>query len=266
MRFNKFTMMFVLLAASFVMPSLASAKVKKGERDLILVTHLDVPGSDSAFWKAVYSFVETAGVSTAKRHLKKEYREIHVIKTSRKDKKKKATLKKVVALFERVASRKATKAIDVIWMTHGLKKGRIELQDPKSNKNKKLSVKNDVAPAIQKALGKSGVAKLRMLYSTACFGKSAIDGWRAAGFKVVSGGRKVYTDSASSQPKFLRAWKSGKTFRTSVDAANKAQKLDLWDKLVALSKNYDKDDLDSYRTIKGAKCIKLNSNPSKKCK
>ena len=113
---------------------------------------------------------------------------------------------------------------------------------------------------------KSGVAKLRMLYSTACFGKSAIDGWRAAGFKVVSGGRKVYTDSASSQPKFLRAWKSGKTFRTSVDAANKAQKLDLWDKLVALSKNYDKDDLDSYRTIKGAKCIKLNSNPSKKCK
>ena len=266
MRFNKITVMFVLLAASFVMPSMVSAKVKKAERDLILVTHLDVPGSDSAFWKAVYSFIEKAGVSTAKRHLDKKYRKIHVIQTSKKDKKKKATLKKVVALFKKAADRKATKAVDVIWMTHGLKRGRIQLQHPSKNKNETLSVETDVAPAIKMALGKDGVAKLRMLYSTACFGKSAIDGWRKAGFKVVSGGRKVYTDSASSQPKFLRAWKDGSTFRTSVEAANKAQKLDLWDKLVALSKNYEKSDLDSYREMKGAKCIKLNSNPDKKCK
>jgi hypothetical protein len=266
MQFVKVTSLFVLLAASFLMPTIASAKVKKAERDLVLITHLDVPGSDSVFWKAVYSFVEKAGVSTAVKHLKGDYRAIHIIQTRTKDKKKKATLEKVVALFDRVASRKATKAIDVIWMTHGLKKGRISLQHPTKKKNKTLSVRDDIAPALSTALGQSGIAKLRMLYSTACFGKSAIDGWRTAGFKVVSGGRKVYTDSASSQPKFLRAWKKGSTFRNSVNAANKAQKLDLWDKLVSLSKKYDKEDLDSFRVIKGAGCIKLNSNPSKKCK
>ena len=120
------------------MPTIANAKVKKAERDLILVTHLDVPGSNSAFWKAVYSFIEKAGVSTAVKHLKKSYRAIHVIQTSPKDKKKKATLEKVVALFDRVASRKGTKAIDVIWMTHGLTKGRITLQHPTKKKNKNI--------------------------------------------------------------------------------------------------------------------------------
>jgi hypothetical protein len=231
-----------------------------------LVTHLDVPGSNSAFWKAVYSFVEKAGVSTAVKHLDKSYRRIHVIATSPKDKKKKATLAKVVELLDRVTSRKATKAVDVIWMTHGLRKGRIQLQAPNKNRNRTLSVKNDLATAIKDKLSSRDIAKLRVLYSTACFGKSAIDGWLAAGFKVVSGGRKVYTDSASSQPKFLRAWKKGKSFRKSVKAANKAQKLDLWDKVVALSKKYDKSDLDSFREIKGSGCLNLNSNPSKNCK
>ena len=266
MRLNKTTIMSVLLAAAILMPSLAGAKVKKTERDLVLVTHLDVPGDDSRFWKVVYDFIERAGVSTAKKHLKDKYRKIHVIQTSRKDKKRKATLNKVVALFKKVTDRKATKAVDVIWMTHGLPKGKIELQKPKSKKNQKLSVENDVAPAMQAALGRSGVAKLRALYSTACFGKSAINGWLAAGFKVVSGGKKVYTDSASSQPKFLRAWKNGSTFGKSVDEANRAQKLDLWDKLVSLSRRYDKGDLDSFRIVRGSKCLKLSSNPGKNCK
>jgi hypothetical protein len=256
---------FVCLAA-LMMSGTATAKVKKNERDLILVTHLDLSKTgEKKFWDKVYTFIESQGIRTAKKHLEDHYRKVHVIQTKPSDNKKKATLEDVVSLFKKVTDRKKTKAVDAIWMTHGLGGGKIELQASSGNGNKKYSVLNHIAPAIEQAIGSNGQKKLRALYSTACFGKSAIDGWLKVGFKVASGGRKVYTDSASSQPKFLKSWKKGETFKKSVDNANKAQKLDMWDKLVALSKRYDKSELDSFREMKGAGCLTIESNPTKKC-
>ena len=49
-------------------------------------------------------------------------------------------------------------------------------------------------------------AKLRMVFSTACFGASHRMAWREAGFKTVSGSREIYADSASSYLPFLSSW------------------------------------------------------------
>ena len=252
---------------ALLLPLVAGAKVSKSERDLILVAHLDMSDdTESEFWNKVYTFIESQGIRTAKKHLDAQYRKVHVIQTKTKDKNTKATRDDVIKLLSKVTGRKGTKAVDVIWMTHGHPKGKISLQKPSGGGNTKFSVGEQLAPKIKSAIGKTGQQKLRVLYSTACFGASAIEGWRSVGFKVVSGGRKVYTDSASSQPKFLKAWKKGKSFKNAVANANRAQKVDFWDKLLALSKRYKKDDLDSYRELKGKGCIAIDSNPGMKCK
>ena len=120
---------------------------------------------------------------------------------------------------------------------------------------------------IKSAIGKTGEQKLRALFSTACYGKSAINGWLAAGFKVVSGSRAVYTDSAASHPKFLKSWKKGKSFKKSVKTANKGQhKFDFWDKQTAKMKRMKGLEIDSHREVKGARCLTINSDPDKVCK
>ena len=165
--------------------------------------------------------------------------------------KTKATRDDLVNLFSKVTARKGTKAVDVIWMTHGHRKGKVELQKPSGGGNTKFSVADQLGPKIKLAVDKAGQKKLRVLYSRAYYGASAIEGWRSMGFKVVSGDRKVYTDSASSQPKFLRAWNKGNSFKEAVANANRAQKLNVWDKLLRLSTQYEKKDLGSYRELKG---------------
>jgi len=266
MMIKKLSGVFVL-ACILAVPN-AEAAVKKSERDLILITHLD-PSEDGEFWNAVYTFIENNGVSSAKRHLSDQYREIHVIQTKRSDTKKKATMAKVVTLLDTVTKRKKTKAVDMLWMTHGLSRGRIQLQRKKQgdDPNVTLSVKNKLAEKIRSTLSNRQRAKLRALHSTACYGASAMEGWIHAGFKVVSGGRRVYADAASSQPKFLKAWKAGKSFKKSIAAANESQERDWWDKQVAkLSRYKDRYEVDSYRKMKGQRCININTTPSKVCK
>ena len=258
----------------FALPNLAVAKVGKNQRDLVIVTHLDLNNSDgkgAKAWGTVYNFIERSGVASTKRHLKKHYRKVHVIQTKKRDTEKTATAAAIAQLLKKVTKRKKTKAVDMIWMTHGLTEGRVDLQHPTKNKNLRTPIhatedQDGLATEIRNAVGAEGQAKLRILYSTACFGKSAIKGWLEAGFKVASGSKGVFTDSASSHPKFLKAWKKGKSFRKSVKAANKNQKLDFWDKAAKKLKRFKDSNVNSFRVIKGKRCLKIDSNPSKKCK
>ena len=69
-----------------------------------------------------------------------------------------------------------------------------------------------------------------MVFSTACFGESHRTAWREAGFKTVSGSKKIYADSAASYVPFLSAWAVGGTFGASVLAANVAGAPSGWDR------------------------------------
>lgn len=77
-------------------------------------------------------------------------------------------------------------------------------------------------------------SKLRIVYSAACYGRSHIAGWQAAGFAASAGAIGVHADSAASYPTFLNTWARGYTFAESVDRANSADSAglyDLWAKL-----------------------------------
>ena len=253
-----------LAMAALFMASTGHAKIAKNERDLIIVTHLDL-SKDAKAWNVVYGFVEKSGVSQAKLHLKKKYRELHIIQTKRRDKNKKATVKKIVNLINRVTQRKGTKAVDMIWMTHGHKKGKISLQSAKKKKNVKLSVKAKLAKKVKKLLKPAQIAKLRMLQSTACYGASAINGWLEMGFKVASGSKKIYADSPSTQKVFLKSWKKGKAYGKSIKAMNDARGRKKWDNVASKMDKF-KGAVDSTRKVRGSKCLTINCSPSKKCK
>ena len=267
-------LVLTVLLIAFVIPNAAFAKVGKEQRDLVIVTHLDLGQSDAKgkkAWDVVYAFIEKSGVAQTKLHLKRHYRKVHVIQTKKRDKKKTATAKAVANLLKKVTKRKKTKAVDMIWMTHGLPGGKVDLQHPKEDKNFRLPIhktdkRDGLATKIRNAVGPEGQAKLRMLYSTACFGKSALKGWLEAGFKVASGSRGVFTDSAASHPKFLKSWKKGESFKKGVKAANKNQKRDFWDKTTKKLKKFKTSNVDSFREIRGAHCLTIDSNPSKACK
>jgi hypothetical protein len=83
---TKQPLLFICLVG-LLLPTVAGAKISKGERDLILVTHLDMgDDTESKFWNKVYTFIESQGIRTAKKHLEDQYRRVHVIQTKTKDK------------------------------------------------------------------------------------------------------------------------------------------------------------------------------------
>ncbi|HET7531152.1 MAG TPA: hypothetical protein VFJ98_09365, partial [Mycobacteriales bacterium] len=108
-------------------------------------------------------------------------------------------------------------------------------------------------------------AKLRMLFSTACFGASHRLAWRAAGFKTVSGSREVYADSAASYQPFLTSWVAGLSFGVSVAAANAAGATSAWDPVASawlLSKGSQFwDDVDSFRLTSGSTGLTIGTMP-----
>jgi hypothetical protein len=80
--------------------------------------------------------------------------------------------------------------------------------------------------------------KLRFVYSMACYGKTHVGPWIAAGFRVAAGPKQVSADSAASFPTFLRAWRSGYSFKEAVDRANSADSRRLWDNWAKLNPDW----------------------------
>ena len=105
-----------------------------------------------------------------------------------------------------------------------------------------------------------------MVFSTACFGESHRTAWREAGFKTVSGSKKIYADSAASYVPFLSAWAVGGTFGASVLAANVAGAPSGWDQAASAwylsrGKPVEASQIDSFRLTSGATGLTIGTMP-----
>ena len=217
--------------------------ISKEQRDAVLfVANLASPKTPS-YEQSFYEFVTFAAESLGRSFLVPNYRMVHVVKG------KDATLAALTAKLNAAASSQAVKAVDLIFVTHGLNE-QVEFADVTRSID-------DVKQAIVAALSASDRAKLRVVFSTACFGATHRDGWIASGFRVASGSKGVYADSGTSFPAFLTAWSTGQSFSAAVKAANDSDQLRLQDKeAVSVMKSFgtpDKflNDVDSVRVVKG---------------
>jgi hypothetical protein len=187
--------------------------VPKEQRDIVLFLANLAPSEDPE--KSFYEFVSFAAESLGLGFLQPNYRAVHLVKG------KNATFDALASRLNTAASNATVKAVDLIFVTHGMT-DKVQFSDGKKSME-------DVKQAILSKLSASDRAKLRMVFSTACFGQTHRDEWMGAGFNVASGSRLIYADSGTSYPAFLTAWTTGQSFAAAVKAANDSDPLRLQD-------------------------------------
>lgn len=228
----------------------ATTPVTKAQREVVVFS----PGlaQGTALERAFYEFVEFNAIAIATATLGTRYNTVHIVKGTA------ATRAGLANTLNEIASKATIRAVDLVFITHGAT-AEVVLADDRW-------AINEVRDRIRTGLTVADRAKLRMVFSTACFGSSHRPAWREAGFKTVSGAREIYADSAASYLPFLSAWALGGTFGASVTAANVAGVPSGWD--LAASAWYlsqgrpvEASQIDSFRVTSGSTGLTIGTMP-----
>lgn len=166
--------------------------------------------------EALYSIIETGSAAVVDTFLGNDYKTVHRIQGAN------ATLAKFKEKLILAGTSANTKAVDVVFCTHGLTNG-LAFADQTATLGTLQTMLLSISPAIR--------SKFRMVFSTACYGDSHADTWIAGGFACVSGSEEIYADSQVSFAPFLHSWETNNTFSGSIATANNADPLDLADNI-----------------------------------
>jgi hypothetical protein len=216
---------------------------------VLFVTNLS---QGSSIEQAFYSFVQFAAVTIAQTTLSPNYNHLTTVQGNS------ATLTQLRTALKTAADRSTARAVDLIFVTHGLSN-----QVLFSNGGKTMAqVRADIVANLTAAQR----GKLRIVFSTACFGASHRTEWTTAGFKVVSGSAGIYADSASSYPAFLGSWIVGAKFTDAINLANASDPLRVSDngaKAWFNSKNRSDlaNQVNSVRSVRGSGTLTINLMP-----
>ena len=237
------------LSAPIVLPRGPKKPVDKSRRALvqiILVSNGYVGGE-----KKLYEFIEVATEKLTHSILASSYSTVTFVKGPD------ATLQGLVEALTAAARPTSIDAVDLIFSTHG-STNQVTLADG--------TVSEDNLLRALLAMPKQVRTKMRVCFSTACYGATHIDTWRAAGFCDASGAKGIYADSAVSYAPFLTAWAAEMTFAEAVAAANAADISDIADQ--AARQFYDTQGrhdaaahIDSTRARQGDGYTRIYSNP-----
>lgn len=166
---------------------------------------------------------------------------------------KNATGKRFLDVLENLGKDDSIRAVDVLVMIHGLDKKLIfadagfdtaEL----SAEIRKLNLSN----------------KLRLLYSTACYGLSHAGDFVNAGFSAAVGAKKVNANAAAEVPVLFTMWAGGSRLREAVAKGESPTTRLPSDKAAGwfgkMNKTSWRDDVDSDKVIIGNDSITIKSD------
>ena len=245
-----FAALTALLLAVAAAPAGATTSVSKSQRELVILsTDLSQGGPIE---RALYDVVEMGGTGLGVTALGTRYNAVHLLQGAG------ASQANFVTRLDQITARPGVRAVDVIFMTHGL------------TDNVVFATGGIVAVATVRSMIVANLtmaqrAKLRMVFSTACFGASHRSAWRDSGFKIVSGSREIYADSAASYPAFLSTWTVGGSFSAAIVAANVAGLASGWDPAASLWLSVSHpslaDQVNSFRLTTGTTSLTINAMP-----
>lgn len=176
--------------------------ISKDQRALILVSQLTngIPADQQ--W--LYRFIEAAGRNVAEITLKDDYaRYITLFDDA-------ATTDNLVTALTQVGTQNDILAIDLLVLLHG------------SKDNLEFHNGSWFTPSMANRLQGLGLSsKLRLIYSTACYGASHNDDFLQAGFKTAIGALGVNSNSAFEFPLLLNLWALGKNVKESLKLGDK---------------------------------------------
>lgn len=209
------------------------------QRSLVLVNHLVGPGPDQ--WRRLYEFMNVAGPTVASQILSQKYSTLVSLVGPQ------ATRHAFLQALNAQTTPNSIRAVDTILNLHGsadqvvFADGSVHVRDLKDQ------------------LLQAGRGKLRMLYSTACYGASHADRWLAGGYRVVAGARAVNANSMIEYPTVLSAWGNGATFELAIDLGEREETRIPMDDI---ARGMGFTDVNSDKTVTGSRWLTLSSPPS----
>jgi len=175
-------------------------KIRRQDRGLLFVCSIVDGGNERLRW--LYQFAEASGELLANALLSRKYREI--VKLTGDG----VTSSAFISTLHRMGMNPSLAAIDVIMMVHGLP-GKLCFQD-----------RDAPTVEIAKTIVQLGVQpKLRLYYSTACFGATHNDDLLAAGFDAAIGAVGENCNAATEYPTLLTLWGAGRPINDALVSA-----------------------------------------------
>lgn len=171
--------------------------ITKSNRALLVVCNTVDGGSPKLNW--LYQFLDASGLGLAEQILVPHYGTYKKLTGSQ------ATRSAFIDTIQALGMRSSIKAIDVILILHGNKESLLFFDGVMGTS----TLRQQIAAL---NLGH----KLRMLYSTACYGATHADDFVNVGFDVACGAVGVNANSAFEYPTVLTMWATGSKFRDAI--------------------------------------------------
>lgn len=232
-----------LVTAAFIVTAISGAKpaqaaIERQNRVLLVTANLTTFGQPRLQW--LYQFLDASAVSMAQLMMLPHYRSVYVLSGAN------ATSTKWVDNLATLAGKAENKAVDSFIHLHGAPGTLYFANGAKSSASLKSSI-----------LAKNIGNRLRLLYSTACFGASHAQDLVNAGFNAASGSRGVNANSSFEYPMIMTQLGLGNTFAQAINAGNDAGMRALHD---GLARTQGFTGVDSFKIIKGNTAIRLSSS------
>jgi hypothetical protein len=181
------------------------AEIARDERALLVVANLVLEDFDagSGNYQSLYEWLDRYAVLVANLLMRPLYR---VVESLTKDQ---VTLDAFLDRVTALSSDPETEALDVFLVVHG-SPGRVYFDD------------GSIATAdLAEMLKTADLAdRLRLLYSTACYGSSHAQDFVDAGFRTASGALAVCANGPYDFPTQLLRWGRQNTYKSTVIAGN----------------------------------------------
>lgn len=211
-------------------------KIRAVERALVVVSEFT---NTSSQHMALYTFTEKSGIALAL-GLRLHYKKFVVLSGVNADSEDFTDTLKALGKDRKI------EAIDVMTHMHG-NPDRMYFNDTKNT--------NQLRDEIRRL--KIG-DKLRMYYTTACYGATHAKDMVDAGFTCAAGAKGVNTNSATEYPEFLSRWMGHDSFGDCVDKSYNALVTKVFDNK---ARKMGFDDVDSRKEIHGKRGTTIITPP-----
>jgi hypothetical protein len=189
-------------------------------------------------YKALYEFVEKSGIALALA-VRVQYNKFVILSGHNADS------QDFVSALRSMAAEPNIDEIDVIMHMHG-SPNQMHFNHTKSS--------SELGSEIQKLrIG----PKLRMFYTTACYGSTHAEDMVAAGFSCAAGAVGVNANSAVEYPEFLTLWSTGTSFRECIE---KSRNPSLSAPFENKAKQMGFSNVNSDKTVYGNGNLKITTN------
>jgi hypothetical protein len=175
--------------------------VKRGKRVLFVVANLTTYGRQNL--RLLYQFLDASSIIVPKILAGVRYRRVYALTGDE------ATATNFVDRLAELAADPQIEAIDVLISLHGEERSLWFVEGAIA-----VSELADLLAA------KQIEHKLRLLYSTACYGANHATDFVRAGFDVASGAVAVNANSFHDYPLQLLYWTTGSPYKAALDAGN----------------------------------------------